>query len=240
MPAVSTNRIGPSSVSTIVSTASRVVPGMSWTTERSSPIIRLKSVDFPTFGRPTIETEKILSASGSSSSTTTSGSGGNSSMSDSRRSPVPRPWSALTGNGSPTPKLRRSQIADSRLVSSTLFATKSTGRPRLRRICATRLSSSVIPTVTSTTNSTTSASKIAFSLCFETFSSRASPPGIQPPVSTRRNSRACHSATTSLRSRVTPAFSSTIASRRPTMRLNSVDFPTFGRPTMATRGSSAG
>ena len=63
MPAVSTNRIGPVCVSTIVSIASRVVPGRSWTTARSSPISRLNSVDLPTFGRPTSETEN---SSGSS------------------------------------------------------------------------------------------------------------------------------------------------------------------------------
>ena len=56
MPAVSTNTIGPSSVSTSVSIESRVVPAMSWTTERSSPTSRLNSVDLPTFGRPTMAT----------------------------------------------------------------------------------------------------------------------------------------------------------------------------------------
>src|SRR3954451_1719283 len=56
MPAVSTKRIGPSSVSTTVSTLSRVVPGTSWTTERSSPMRRLNSVDLPTVGRPTMAT----------------------------------------------------------------------------------------------------------------------------------------------------------------------------------------
>ena len=38
----------------------------------------------------------------------------------------------------------------------------------------------------------------------------------------------------SRRSRVTPGRSSTSARRLPTRRLNSVDLPTFGRPTMAT------
>src|SRR5690606_2275249 len=37
----------------------------------------------------------------------------------------------------------------------------------------------------------------------------------------------------SRRSRVTPGRSSTRAMRRPTSRLNSVDLPTLGRPTMA-------
>ena len=51
--------MGPSGVSTTVSMASRVVPGMSCTTERSSPISRLNSVLFPTFGRPTMATPGI-------------------------------------------------------------------------------------------------------------------------------------------------------------------------------------
>ena len=61
MPAVSMNLMGPSSVSTIVSIVSRVVPGMSWTTARSSPISRLNRVDLPTFGRPTSATENTPS-----------------------------------------------------------------------------------------------------------------------------------------------------------------------------------
>ena len=57
MPAVSMNRTGPSGVSTRVSMASLVVPGMSCTMARSSPIRRLKRVDLPTLGRPTMATE---------------------------------------------------------------------------------------------------------------------------------------------------------------------------------------
>ena len=72
-PAVSTNRSGPSSVSTTVSIASRVVPGMSCTTERSSPTSRLNSVDLPTFGRPTIATEKMPSRRSGSASRSLSG-----------------------------------------------------------------------------------------------------------------------------------------------------------------------
>jgi len=56
MPAVSTKHSGPSSVSTTVSMVSRVVPGMSCTTARSSPMSRLNSVDLPTLGRPTSAT----------------------------------------------------------------------------------------------------------------------------------------------------------------------------------------
>src|SRR5579875_3986396 len=39
-----------------------------------------------------------------------------------------------------------------------------------------------------------------------------------------------------IRSRVTPAVGSTMAMRRPASQLNSDDLPTFGRPTIATRG----
>ena len=55
-PAVSMKRTGPSGVSTTVSMASRVVPGMSCTIERSSPSSWLKSVDLPTLGRPMMAT----------------------------------------------------------------------------------------------------------------------------------------------------------------------------------------
>ncbi len=47
-----------------------------------------------------------------------------------------------------------------------------------------------------------------------------------------------HSASSSLRSRVMPGRSSTIACWLPTMRLNSVLLPTFGRPMMTTVASS--
>ena len=53
MPAVSTKRTGPSGQGTTASTASRVVPASSNTTDRSSPTSRLNRLDFPTFGRPT-------------------------------------------------------------------------------------------------------------------------------------------------------------------------------------------
>src|SRR5207244_1609279 len=42
------------------------------------------------------------------------------------------------------------------------------------------------------------------------------------------------------RSRVTPAVGSTMAIRRPASQLNSDDLPTFGRPTIATRGIAFG
>ena len=168
------NRIGPSSVSTTVSIASRVVPGMSCTTARSSPISRLNSVDLPTFGRPTIATPGI----GGPSSLDLLGAArprGSSSTSSSSRSPVPRPCSAVTGNGSPRPSDTNSQMSPRRDSLSTLFATSSTGRFARRSHSATFASSSVTPTVASTTRSTASASRTARSICALTFSSSVGP-----------------------------------------------------------------
>src|SRR5215218_9454759 len=51
--------------------------------------------------------------------------------------------------------------------------------------------------------------------------------------------RPFHSASPYIRSRVVRARSSTIACRRPTIRLKSVLLPTFGRPTIATTGMPA-
>src|SRR4051812_738006 len=236
MPAVSTKRIGPSSVSTTVSTLSRVVPGTSCTTERSSPMRRLNSGDLPTFGRPTMATAGTSGSVGADVSSTFSGSRRRSTTA-SRRSPVPRPCSALTGNGSPSPRRANPHASASRPESSTLLATTRTCLSDLRRRLATRSSSSVTPMAASTTRRTTSASLMARSACRLTWASMPSWAAIHPPVSTSRNSRPFQSASRIFRSRVTPGRSSTIASRRPTIRLTNVDLPTLGRPTTATRGS---
>src|SRR5690348_9279878 len=58
-----------------------------------------------------------------------------------------------------------------------------------------------------------------------------------PPVSTTSNGTPRHSACCAMTSRVVPAIGVTIARRVPVMRLNSVDLPTFGRPTRTTEGS---
>ena len=64
MPAVSMKRMQSDvGARPTVSMASRVVPGRSWTTERSSPMSWLNSVDLPTFGRPTIATRSAPSSS---------------------------------------------------------------------------------------------------------------------------------------------------------------------------------
>ena len=68
-------------------------------TSRSSPRMRLTREDFPTFGLPMTATLMTSSSSRSSSS------GGKYWMQASRRSPVPCPWTAETGMGSPRPRL---------------------------------------------------------------------------------------------------------------------------------------
>ena len=151
---------------------------------------------------------------------------------------MPRPCSAEIGYASPNPNDSSSHTSASCRWSSTLFATSTTGASRLRSRWAARASSSVTPTVASTTKRTTSAQRKASSAWWDTFRSSSEPFASQPPVSTARKSRPRQLASTSLRSRVTPGRSSTIATRLPTILFNRVDLPTFGRPTIATRGTS--
>ena len=99
IPAVSIKRYLPSLFSKKLSTASRVVPAISLTMTRSSPRMRLTREDFPTFGLPMTATLMTSSSSRSSSS------GGKYWMQASRSSPVPCPWTAETGMGSPRPRL---------------------------------------------------------------------------------------------------------------------------------------
>ena len=61
--------------------------------------------------------------------------------------------------------------------------------------------------------------------------------GMIPPVSTTRRRRPFQLASPYRRSRVMPGSSPTIARRDPTRRLKSVDLPTLGLPTMASKGS---
>ena len=175
MPAVSTKRIGPSSVSTTVSMASRVVPGMSCTTERSSPMSRLNRVDLPTLGRPTRATENDPLArrprrraasrrrgrrppSASPSAAPSVPGRAARRRTASSRSPVPRPCRALTGNGSPRPRLIELPGLASAVVVVDLVDHDEHPEASRRSSPATRASSSVTPTCVSTTNSTTSAS----------------------------------------------------------------------------------
>ena len=238
--------------------ASRVVPGRSCTMARSSPISRLNSVDLPALGRPTSTTEYAAAAAAARPWPGCSGAipsgpspaGGpqrpdsepacsRRATTSSSRSPVPRPCSALTWWGAPRPRPSSSQTESAWFGWSILLATTSTGTPAEYSTLATCSSSEVTPTAASTTNSTASASRTARSAWALTLASSSSPLVLQPPVSSSVKRRPCHSASTALRSRVTPGCSSTIASRRPRMRFTSVDLPTLGRPTTATTGFMA-
>ena len=89
--------------------------------------------------------------------------------------------------------------------------------------------------LTSSRNTITSDSTMAISTCsFTALTITSCDFGIYPPVSTSRNSWPHQSASAKLRSLVTPGLSSTIACLRPIIRLNRVDLPTFGLPTMVT------
>lgn len=59
-----------------------------------------------------------------------------------------------------------------------------------------------------------------------------------PALSTNTNLVPYHSASVDTLSRVVPGVSETIAMRLPARRLNKVDLPTFGRPTMAIIGKA--
>ena len=201
MPAVSTNTIGPSSVSTSVSIASRVVPGMSCTTERSSPTSRLNSVLLPTLGRPTIATR----------------GGGPSSSTAELLEPVgvverllglvandrlvaePLEHDVEQVAGAPAvqgahrdgvAEAEREELPDVVLAAVVVGLVGDDQHRATRRAAASRRPirrPRATPTLASTTNSTRSASATAASTWRLTLSSRSLPCGIQPPVSITRN-----------------------------------------------------
>src|SRR5450830_1473694 len=66
-PPVSTSVYGrPDGVLAVISSASRVIPGRSCTSALRSRASRLKRADFPTFGRPTMTTRKLVTVSAAS------------------------------------------------------------------------------------------------------------------------------------------------------------------------------
>ena len=204
---------------------------------RSSLASLLISVDIPALRRPTTASFITGAGTGRSSKAVP----GRSSMIFSYSSVNPSPFCALIAkDSSPTPSTRNSSTPQRSCSPSTLFTTRRTGRPIPRNRRATSSSSGVTPSRTSTTNRISSATSSAPRICSSTCgprSSRSTMP--MPPVSI--TSTQCSGtppkrrAGTAMRSRVTPAVGSTIETRLPTMRLSSVDLPTFGRPTMATR-----
>ncbi len=167
-------------------------------------------------------------------------SGGSDQTIASRRSPVPRPWLAEIAYVSSQPSEWNSAPSSSRFSLSALLTATITGAVARRRIVAASRSAGVIPVAASTTNTMTSACEIARRACSWTrISIGSSGSSSRPPVSTTMKRRPFHSASPYRRSRVVRARSSTIAVRPPTIRLKSVLFPTFGRPTIATIGIPA-
>ena len=228
-PAVSTSTNVVSPRVSTVSIVSRVVPGTSETITRSSPSSAFRSDDFPTLGRPRIATRIA------SSPTIPSSRPGSCETTSSSRSPVPWPWRAESGTGSPSPRRWNSTASRSRRGSSILFASTITGLPDARRIAASSSSPGVIPARASTTKRTRSASPIAVRACSAMWRPKGPVSASStPPVSTSRKVTPFQSARSSLRSRVTPAVSWTTAALVCVSRLTSVDFPTLGKPTMAT------
>src|SRR6476469_3674308 len=234
MPAVSTRTNVRLPRTSTVSIESRVVPGTSETITRSSPSSAFRRLDLPTFGRPRIATRIA------SSPISCGPEPGSIVTTASSRSPVPWPCCAESGTGSPRPSRWNSNASASWSGSSILFASSSTGLWARRRIAASSSSPGVIPARASTTNSTRSASAIAARDC----STIERVIGVwsaisTPPVSISRKRLPFQSATTSLRSRVTPGVSCTTAARDSLSRLTSVDLPTFGKPTTATVPASS-
>src|SRR5215469_15534487 len=238
MPAVSTNRqvLPPRSISS--STGSRVVPATASTSTRSVPASLLSRLDLPTLGRPISATRRGPPSTASRSA----GASGSALSTASSRSPLPRPCSALTAIGSPSPSDHSECTSGSPGASSTLFAASTTGFLDRLRTAATAASASVTPTTASTTNNTASAASTAVRACAATRAASDAVPssdGSQPPVSTIVKARPRQVASYVTRSRVTPGVSSTTAWRLPKILLTSVDLPTLGRPTTASTGAAA-
>jgi len=115
-----------------------------------------------------------------------------------------------------------------------LFATSTIGLPDLRATSAKAWSAGIAPERASIMKKMASAWSIAASVCARIRPERLSgADSSNPAVSITVNAMSPSLASPSRRSRVTPGRSSTNATRRPTRRLNKVDLPTLGRPTMA-------
>ncbi|MNN34474.1 hypothetical protein D3C81_1482810 [compost metagenome] len=145
---------------------SRVVPGSSYTTTRSSPSMRLTRVDLPTLGRPMmailmpsfslgpgIRTASSPSAT-SWSSASSSASRGMWPSTASISALMPRPCEPATGMALPMPSGENSARATSASMLSILFATRMADLFRLRRCSAIIWSAAVMPARASTRNNT--------------------------------------------------------------------------------------
>ena len=147
---------------------------------------------------------------------------------------MPSPCSAEMRSGSPRPNAYASRTPASAALPSALLAPRITWAARLRSISARTSSAGVTPTRASIRNRQMSAMSTARSVSLRIRPGRlSSVASSRPAVSMTVKRRSPKRAAPSRRSRVTPGWSSTSASRLPTNRLNRVDLPTLGRPTMA-------
>ena len=210
---------------------SRVIPASGPVSRRSSPIKRLIRVDLPALGRPM--TAMRIGLSGSSISSTKMSS--DAARIALYRSAMPSPCSAEMATGSPKPRACASPTPPPLSRLSDLLASRMIGLCTLRRRSAKMRSSEVTPSRASIMNMISSASSRAASVCSRIRASRlSSVTSSYPAVSISVRSMSPMLPSAYRRSRVTPGRSSTSARRLPTRRLNRVDLPTLGRPTMAT------
>src|SRR3990172_6261922 len=153
-----------------------------------------------------------------------------------------RPWRALIGWGSPSPRPQRWPRSMSMRSASALLATRTAGTPEVCTMRATARSSSPIGVVASVMTNTTSAPPTAASACPLMSAVRSPRRDSHPPVSTTRNGMPVHSARNSRRSRVTPGFSCTTAGcRRRERRIPPYHRPMVERVLLAEpRGFCAG
>src|SRR5438105_3268361 len=230
IPAVSIKRKRLPSRSYSMSTASRVVPGISLTMARRSRSNALISDDFPAFGRPRIATaigRVRFDVSGLRSAA------GRKFSIFSRSSETPRPCAALIGKTSSKPSAENSSARGSCFGSSILLTRSKTGLCNFRIRRASSRSIGFTPSCPSTTKRMRSLSAIASSADARTsFVNWGSPAPTIPPVSQSLKVLSPISHLAEIRSRVIPGWLCTIAMRRPAIRLNNADFPTFGRPTI--------
>ena len=122
-----------------VSIESRVVPGCSETITRSSPRNAFSRLDFPRSaarGSQPGSPPRLLRPARVP---------GRRATIASRRSPVPCPWAAERGIGSPRPSRWNSSASASRPGSSILFAIRKIGLRECRRIADSSSSPGVIP-----------------------------------------------------------------------------------------------
>ena len=157
---ISSNFCPPRSKGTEI--ASRVVPGKSNATKRSSPSQVLIKVDLPTLGRPATA-NLMVPGSDSACASSIAVNKGDSVRSNKGR--MPWPWAAEMGTTSPRPSSKNSLKRPPSVIPSALLATRKQDLPNLRRYFAISWSWAETPLRASTTNKTTSASATAWRVC---------------------------------------------------------------------------